>query len=105
MYQKWYTLRVMADALVVKDLRKTYQGGTEALKGVSLSIVEGDFFALLGPNGAGKTTLIRILTGLSNKTSGEALVFGDSIDTALERAKTHVGLVPQEFNFNIFEKV
>lgn len=101
----WYTLQVMADALVIKDLRKTYQGGTEALKGVSLSIDEGDFFALLGPNGAGKTTLISILTGLSNKTSGEALIFGDSIDTNLEHAKTHIGLVPQEFNFNIFEKV
>jgi len=95
----------MADAISVHNLRKTYPGGVEALKGVSLSIAEGDFFALLGPNGAGKTTLINILTTLVKKTSGEARIYGASIDTEPERAKLRVGLVPQEFNFNIFEKV
>lgn len=92
-------------AIEVKDLRKTYAGGTEALKGVSLSVEEGDFFALLGPNGAGKSTTIGILTSLINKSSGEAKVFGASIDTNKDLAKTYIGLVPQEFNFNIFEKV
>ncbi len=92
-------------ALTITGLRKTYDTGTSALKGVSLSIAEGDFFALLGPNGAGKTTLISILTCLTNKTSGTVEVFGASIDTEPERAKTYIGLVPQEFNFNIFEKV
>jgi len=93
------------DALTIKDLRKKYATGTEALKGVSLAVAEGDFFALLGPNGAGKTTLIGITTGLTNKTSGTVEVFGASIDSAPELAKTYIGLVPQEFNFNIFEKV
>jgi len=95
----------MADAVSVHNLSKTYPGGVEALKGVSLTIAEGDFFALLGPNGAGKTTFISILTGLVKKTSGEAHIYGASIDTEPERAKLHTGLVPQEFNFNIFEKV
>src|ERR1700749_3772511 len=94
----------MAHAVEVKDLRKVYAGGVEALKGVSLSIEEGDFFALLGPNGAGKTTLIGILTSLVQKTAGEARIFDASIDTDKDRAKTYIGLVPQEFNFNIFEK-
>jgi ABC-2 type transport system ATP-binding protein len=95
----------MADALYTKDLRKVYANGVEALKGVSLTVAEGDFFALLGPNGAGKTTLIGIVTSLVNKTSGEARVFDASIDTDASRAKTYIGVVPQEFNFNIFEKV
>jgi ABC-2 type transport system ATP-binding protein len=95
----------MACAVAVKDLRKTYAGGVEALKGINLQIEEGDFFALLGPNGAGKTTLIGILTSLVNKTSGEARIFDASIDTNPSLAKTYIGLVPQEFNFNIFEKV
>ena len=102
----------MGKAIEVKDLRKTYlptgqagAGGTEALKGVSLDVAEGDFFALLGPNGAGKTTLIGILTSLVNKTSGKANIFGASIDTDKSLAKTYIGLVPQEMNFNIFEKV
>jgi ABC-2 type transport system ATP-binding protein len=93
------------DAVTIQSLRKVYDTGTEALKSVSLSIVKGDFFALLGPNGAGKTTLIGILSGLTNKSSGEVRVFGTSIDDNLELTKTHIGLVPQEFNFNIFEKV
>jgi ABC-2 type transport system ATP-binding protein len=95
----------MACAVAVKDLRKTYAGGVEALKGINLQIEEGDFFALLGPNGAGKTTLIGILTNLVNKTSGEATIFDASIDSQPSLAKTYIGLVPQEFNFNIFEKV
>ena len=95
----------MADAIFITNLRKVYEGGTEALKGVSLTVAAGDFFALLGPNGAGKTTIISILSGLTNKTSGEASIFGASIDTEVEKAKTYIGLVPQEFNFNIFEKV
>ncbi len=92
-------------ALEVKNVRKTYAGGVEALQGVSLSLEEGDFFALLGPNGAGKTTLINILSGLVNKTSGELLVHGVSIDQDAAQAKLQVGVVPQEFNFGIFEKV
>ncbi len=98
-------------AIAVKDLRKTYapqkgqEKGTEALKGVSLTVEEGDFFALLGPNGAGKTTLIGITTSLVNKTGGEVKVFGVDVDKDRSLAKTHIGLVPQEFNFNIFEKV
>ena len=92
-------------AISIKDVSKVYDTGTQALKSVSLTISEGDFFALLGPNGAGKTTLIGILTGLTNKTSGTIEVFGVSIDTHPELAKTYIGLVPQEFNFNIFEKV
>jgi ABC-2 type transport system ATP-binding protein len=94
----------MPKAVDIQALSKMYPG-THALKSVSLTIDQGDFFALLGPNGAGKTTLINILTGLTNQTSGDALIFGDSISSASERAKTHIGLVPQEFNFNIFEKV
>ncbi len=95
----------MAEAISVHGLRKVYAAGTEALKGVSLSIEEGDFFALLGPNGAGKTTLIGILSGLVNKTDGVVKIFDTSIDADAPKAKTYIGLVPQEFNFNIFEKV
>jgi ABC-2 type transport system ATP-binding protein len=95
----------MSNAVQVTNLRKTYKGGVEALKSISLEIKEGDFFALLGPNGAGKTTLIGILSGLVVKTAGEALIFGHSIFSEPEKAKTYIGLVPQEFNFNIFEKV
>lgn len=92
-------------ALTITDLRKRYDTGTEALKGVTLTIPAGEFFALLGPNGAGKTTIIGILSGLTVKTSGHVEVFGTSIDTNADKAKTYIGLVPQEFNFNIFEKV
>jgi ABC-2 type transport system ATP-binding protein len=96
-------------ALLIKDVRKTYdleKGGTmEALKGVSLSIRQGDFFSLLGPNGAGKTTLIGIIAGLTNKTEGEVEVHGVSIDTDSSKAKTFIGLVPQEMNFDIFDTV
>jgi len=99
----------MASAVSITNLRKTYQGGkgptVEALKGVSLSVEEGDFFALLGPNGAGKTTIIGILTSLVNKTSGDVHVFDANIEHQRSLAKTYIGLVPQEMNFNIFEKV
>lgn len=95
----------MASAVAVSTLFKRYDTGTEALKGITLTVKEGDFFALLGPNGAGKTTLIGILSGLVQKTSGEASVFGHDVTADASRAKTFIGLVPQEFNFNIFEKV
>lgn len=91
-------------ALVIKNLKKKYATGTEALKGVSLTVPTGDFFALLGPNGAGKTTIIGIVSGLVNKTGGEVSVFGHDIDKETEKAKTYIGLVGQELNFNIFEK-
>ena len=94
----------MTPALEIKDLRKVYGTGTEALKGVSLTVPTGDFYALLGPNGAGKTTIIGIATGLVNKTSGSVKVFGHDIDQEPELAKLHVGLVGQEINFNPFEK-
>ncbi len=94
----------MATALKISNLEKTYSTGTKALNGVSLEIPEGDFFALLGPNGAGKTTIIGITTGLVSKTAGEVSVFGHNIDTETEVAKTHIGLVGQEINFNPFEK-
>lgn len=92
-------------ALDIDQLRKTYAGGFEALKGVSLTVNQGDFYALLGPNGAGKSTTIGIISSLVNKTSGTVKVFGYNIDTHLEQAKQHLGLVPQEFNFNPFETV
>jgi ABC-2 type transport system ATP-binding protein len=95
----------MTTALSVRDLRKTYQGGHEALKGVSLDVGEGDFFALLGPNGAGKTTLIGIVASLVNKSSGTVSIFGHDLDKDPASAKACIGLVPQEFNFNMFEPV
>lgn len=95
----------MMNALDISDLRKTYSGGFEALKGIDLTVKEGDFFALLGPNGAGKSTMIGIISSLVNKTSGQVSVFGSDIDTHLEQAKQYLGLVPQEFNFNQFETV
>ncbi|WP_024872746.1 ABC transporter ATP-binding protein [Tolumonas lignilytica] len=92
-------------AIDIQQLRKTYQGGVEALKGIDLAVDEGDFYALLGPNGAGKSTTIGIISSLVNKTSGSVRVFGYDIDTHLEEAKSQIGLVPQEFNFSQFEKV
>ena len=91
-------------ALDVVELRKTYASGVEALKGVSLTVQPGDFFALLGPNGAGKSTLIGILSSLVNATGGEARIFGTSIRTHRSEAMRMIGLVPQELNFNQFEK-
>jgi ABC-2 type transport system ATP-binding protein len=95
----------VAAALSVRGLRKVYANGFEALAGVDLEVEEGDFFALLGPNGAGKTTLIGILTGLVVKTAGTVSVFGHDLDRDTARARSCLGLVPQEFNFNIFERV
>ncbi|WP_063656261.1 ABC transporter ATP-binding protein [Aliivibrio fischeri] len=92
-------------ALEIEQLRKTYSGGFEALKGVSLTVEKGDFYALLGPNGAGKSTTIGVISSLVNKTSGKVQVFGYDIDTQLVEAKQQIGLVPQEFNFNPFETV
>ncbi|MEZ8877838.1 ABC transporter ATP-binding protein [Vibrio lentus] len=92
-------------ALEIEQLRKTYAGGFEALKGISLQVKKGDFYALLGPNGAGKSTTIAVISSLVNKTSGKVKVFGYDIDTDLELAKQNLGLVPQEFNFNPFETV
>lgn len=89
-------------ALVVEDLRKVYRTGFEALKGVDLRVDEGDFFALLGPNGAGKSTLIGIVTSLVNKTAGRVQVFGHDLDRDPEAVKASLGVVPQEFNFNLF---
>jgi ABC-2 type transport system ATP-binding protein len=90
-------------ALSIRGLTKTYHNGVQALRGVDLDVERGDFFALLGPNGAGKTTLIGIITSLVNKTSGTASVFGYDVDKQLERAKSCIGVVPQELNFNQFE--
>jgi ABC-2 type transport system ATP-binding protein len=90
-------------ALVLRDLTKTYKNGVKALKSINLTVEEGDFFALLGPNGAGKTTAIGIVMSLVNKTSGQVEVFGHDIDRELEVAKSCIGLVPQEVNFNMFE--
>ncbi len=95
----------MSLALQITDLSKTYDTNTVALRGVSLEVEQGAFFGLLGPNGAGKSTLIQIVTGLVNKSSGQVVVNGDDIDTNPSKAKTHVGVVPQEFNFPIFDRV
>ena len=92
-------------ALTITDLQKTYRNGLTAVNGINLTVEEGDFFALLGPNGAGKSTTIGIITGLVNKTAGKVQVFGHDIDTELAAAKSCLGLMPQEFNFNIFEPV
>ena len=91
-------------ALELRQLRKTYPSGVEALRGIDLSVKRGDFFALLGPNGAGKTTAIGIIPSLVNKTSGSVSVFGYDLDRQREAAKACVGVVPQEFNLNFFEK-
>ncbi|MGI2012321.1 ABC transporter ATP-binding protein [Shewanella oncorhynchi] len=92
-------------ALVLEGLKKTYKGGVEAVKGISLTVNQGDFFALLGPNGAGKSTTIGIISSLVQKSSGTVKVFDYDIDKQLEHAKLCIGLVPQEFNFNQFETV
>ncbi len=92
-------------ALDIQKIQKKYANGTEALQGVTLQIEEGDFFGLLGSNGAGKTTLIGIVCGLVTPTAGSGKVFNFNIDTERDLAKQQIGIVPQEFNFNIFEKV
>jgi ABC-2 type transport system ATP-binding protein len=92
-------------ALVLRQLTKVYKNGIKALKGIDLEVDEGDFFALLGPNGAGKTTIIGVVTSLVTKTSGKVEVFGHDIDRELELAKSCIGIVPQEINFNMFESL
>jgi len=92
-------------ALQVENLTKVYSNGVTALKGIHLTVPKGDFFALLGKNGAGKSTTIGILCSLVNKTAGKVHVFGHDMDTELETAKSCIGVVPQEFNFNPFEKI
>jgi ABC-2 type transport system ATP-binding protein len=92
------------DALVIKDLRKVYANGVEALKGIDLTVREGDFFALLGPNGAGKTTAIGIVTSLVRKSGGTVSVFGHDLERERDAAKACIGVVPQEINLNMFER-
>ncbi|WP_421852459.1 ABC transporter ATP-binding protein [Marinomonas sp.] len=95
----------MTYAIEISDLKKRYDSGFEALKGIDLKVEKGDFFALLGPNGAGKSTTIGILCSLVNKTSGNVSIFGTDIDKDFAKAKKYLGVVPQEFNFNVFETV
>ena len=95
----------MTLAISIKNLAKTYANGFEALKGISLEVQEGDFFALLGPNGAGKSTTIGVISTLVNKTSGSVEVFGKNVDTHVYETKLDFGVVPQEVNFSLFEKV
>ena len=94
----------MSSALSIRQLTKTYGNGFQALSGIDLDVAEGDFFALLGPNGAGKSTTIGILSTLVNKTSGSVNIFGHDLDKSPAALKRSIGVVPQEFNFNQFEK-
>lgn len=95
----------MTQALTIRSLKKTYPNGFEALKGIDLTVEQGDFFGLLGPNGAGKSTTLNIITSLVRKTTGQVKVFDHDIDVDFSSAKKHLGVVPQEFNFNQFDKV
>ncbi len=95
----------MSYALEIEGLEKVYATGLQALKGIDLRVAQGDFFALLGPNGAGKSTTIGVICSLVNKTAGTVRVNGVDIDEDFPRAKRHLGVVPQEFNFNVFESV
>ncbi len=95
----------MTTALSIKQLRKVYDNGFEALKGIDLEVKQGDFFALLGPNGAGKSTTIGVICSLVKKTSGTVEIFGNNIDNNFSLAKKELGVVPQEFNFPNFEKI
>ena len=94
----------MTKAISIKNLEKAYADGFQALKGISLDVEQGDFFALLGPNGAGKSTTIGVLSSLVIKTAGTVEIFGIDIDQDFPKAKSYIGVVPQEFNFNTFEK-
>ncbi|TCB71634.1 ABC transporter ATP-binding protein [Acinetobacter sp. ANC 4216] len=94
----------MTDALTLRDVSKTYRNGFQALKGINLTVPEGEFYALLGPNGAGKSTTISIISSLTKKTSGTVEIFGHNLDTHPSAAKQCLGVVPQEFNFGQFEK-
>ena len=95
----------MPAALEISSLQKTYANGFEALKGIDLNVQEGDFYALLGPNGAGKSTTIGIDSSLVSKSDGKVRICGIDIDDDFSLAKKQIGIVPQEFNFNVFEKV
>lgn len=95
----------MNTAISIKNLRKTYDNGFEALKGIALEVEQGDFFALLGPNGAGKSTTIGVISTLVNRSAGEVEVFGRNVDTHVYETKLDLGVVPQEVNFNLFERV
>ncbi len=95
----------MTPALKITNLKKTYGESMHALKGIDLQVEQGDFFALLGANGAGKSTAIGIICSLVNKTAGDVEVFGYNLDTQREKVQEHIGLVPQEFNFNVWEPV
>ncbi len=95
----------MVPALVVRNLSKVYDNGFQALKSIDLTVEQGDFFALLGPNGAGKSTTLGILSGLVQKTSGNAEIMGFDVNAQAFSARCYLGVVPQEFNFNQFEKV
>lgn len=95
----------MTDALLIRDLTKTYKNGFTALRGIDLTVAEGDFYALLGPNGAGKSTTISIISSLTRKSSGQVQIFGHDLDREPSKAKQCLGVVPQEFNFGQFEKV
>lgn len=95
----------MTAALSIENLVKTYDNGFEALKGIDLEVEQGDFFALLGPNGAGKSTTIGVLCSLVRKTDGKVKIFDTDIDDDFPKAKQFLGIVPQEFNFNVWEKV
>ncbi|MFL2850981.1 MAG: ABC transporter ATP-binding protein [Pseudohongiellaceae bacterium] len=95
----------MTTAISITDLKKTYVNGFEALKGISLEVQQGDFFALLGPNGAGKSTTIGVISTLVKRSSGSVKVFGKNVDTHVYDTKLDLGVVPQEINFNQFEKV
>ena len=92
-------------ALSIRNLQKTYNNGFEALKGIDLDVEEGDFFALLGPNGAGKSTAIGIISSLVNSSSGSVSIFGHNVKTDVVKAKSCLGVVPQEINFNQFDTV
>ncbi|MCU7809907.1 MAG: ABC transporter ATP-binding protein [Candidatus Thiodiazotropha sp. (ex Notomyrtea botanica)] len=92
-------------ALSIDNLRKTYRNGFEALKGINLTVEAGDFYALLGPNGAGKSTVISVIASLITKSSGQVSIYGHDLDSERETAKRLIGLVPQEFNFNMWEPV
>lgn len=95
----------MTYALEINNLHKTYPNGLVALNGANLRVKQGDFFALLGPNGAGKSTIIGILTSLINKTSGKTIIYGNDTDSHFSKAKSFIGVLPQEFNFNVWEPI
>lgn len=104
-FQAFVPIGIMIPALTIENLQKVYGNGFEALKGISLDVQQGDFFALLGPNGAGKSTTIGIICSLVAKSAGKVSVFDIDIDEDFPAAKKYIGIVPQEFNFNMFEKV